>query len=58
MASAAALYGGHLLISVAFGPTLALVRSAALLVVWASTAVILARVDHAFVNVFETATRA
>jgi hypothetical protein len=54
-AFAATLYGMHLTLSVAFGPTRAFLGSAVLVAVWASTAVILARVDHAFVSFFETA---
>jgi hypothetical protein len=54
-AFAAALYATHLLLSVAFGPGRALLASAVLVAVWASTVVILARVDHAFLNFFEPA---
>ena len=51
---AAAEYGMHLGLNVAFGPTRALVAGAVLAAVWASTVVILTRLDHAFVNIFET----
>jgi hypothetical protein len=43
-------------LTVAFGPTRALMASAVHVAVWTSTAVILARVDHAFISFFETAT--
>ena len=52
---AAAEYGLHLLARAAFGPSRALLAGAVLLAVWASTAGILARVDHAFTHFFETA---
>jgi hypothetical protein len=54
-AFAAALYGTHLVLSVAFGPARALAASAVLVAVWSSTDMILARVDHAFVRLFEPA---
>jgi hypothetical protein len=52
-AFAAALYGTHLILSVAFGPARALAASAVLVAVWSTTDMILARVDHAFVRLFE-----
>ena len=55
---AAAMFGTHLLRSVAFGPSRDLLTSAVLVAVWASTLLILSRVDHAFVNVFQTAKKA
>jgi hypothetical protein len=54
-AFAAALYGTHLILSVAFGPARALAASAVLVAVWSTTDMILARVDHAFVRLFEPA---
>jgi hypothetical protein len=51
---AAAEYGIHLVRSVAFSPSRALVAGAVLLTVCASTVVILARVDHMFGNLLET----
>jgi hypothetical protein len=54
-AFAGAIYGTHLMLSVAFGATRALASSAVLVAVWSSTGVILARVDHAFGRFFELA---
>ncbi len=51
---AAVEYGMHLRLGVAFGPSRALAAGAVLVVVWASTMVILTRLDQAFVNIFET----
>jgi hypothetical protein len=44
----ATLYGTHLLMSVAFGAGRAMLSSAGLVLVWSSTAAILARFEHAF----------
>jgi hypothetical protein len=49
---AAALYVNHRGVSVAFGPSRALLASAVLVAVWSSTVVILNRVDRAFVSLF------
>jgi hypothetical protein len=49
---AAALYVNHRGVSVAFGPSRALLASAVLVAVWSSTVVILNRVDRAFVSRF------
>jgi hypothetical protein len=51
-AFAAAVFGTHLLRSVAFGPGRDLVTSAVLVAVWGSTLLILARLDRAFVTFF------
>jgi hypothetical protein len=51
---AACLYATHSMVSVAFGPSRALATSGVLVAVWASTVVILTRVDHVFVNLFNT----
>lgn len=56
-AFAAAVFGTHLRLRVAFGPSRDLLTSAVLVAVWASTLLILSRVDHAFVNCFEMAKR-
>jgi hypothetical protein len=56
-AFAAALYIDHLVLSVAFGPSRALVAGAVLVAVWSSTVVILNRVDRAFVSLFGPADR-
>jgi hypothetical protein len=53
-AFAATLYINHLGLSVAFGPGRALAGSAALVAVWSSTVVILARFDAAFMRRFES----
>ncbi len=52
-AFAAALYVNHALLSVAFGPSRALIAGAILGTVWSSTAAILNRVDHAFGSILE-----
>jgi hypothetical protein len=57
-AFAAAVFGTHLLRRVAFGPSRDLLTSAVLVAVWASTLLILSRVDHAFGNVFDPAKKA
>lgn len=49
-AFAAWVFGKHLLFSVAFGPSRDLLTSAVLVTVWASTLLILARLDRAFVT--------
>lgn len=54
-AFAAALYLNHLGLRVAFGPARALMASAVLVSVWASTLGILTRVDRTFVEWFEPA---
>jgi hypothetical protein len=54
---AVALYVNHLGLSVAFGPGRALLASAALVVVWSSTVVILNGADRAFMGLFEPAHR-
>lgn len=56
-AFAAAEYAVHASIRATFGPSRALLASAVQLPVWASTLVILARVDRAFSDMFETADR-
>jgi len=56
-AFAAAEYAMHVTLSVVFGPARALLAGAIQLPVWASTLVILARIDRAFVNAFQTASR-
>jgi hypothetical protein len=56
-AFAAAEYLLHAKISVPFGPVRALLAGAIQIPVWASTLVILARVDRAFSHIFETAHR-
>ena len=55
-AFAAALYVNHYLLHVTFGPVKALRAGAVLTAVWTSTVVILARVDHVFLRVFDTTT--
>jgi hypothetical protein len=52
-----AQYGTHLMRSVAFGPGRAALASAVLVAVWSSTVMILTRFDHAFTNLFETASK-
>src|SRR5262245_11097822 len=54
---AAAEYAAHATIRARFGAERALLASAIQLPVWASTLVILARVDRAFADAFETADR-
>jgi hypothetical protein len=54
-AFAAVLYVNHVVLSVAFGPTRALLASAVLVAVWSSTSLILNHVDHLFVVLFEPA---
>jgi hypothetical protein len=56
-AFAAALYVNHLLLSVRFGPSRALIAGAILCAVWSSTVVILHHVDRAFARVFDPAQR-
>jgi hypothetical protein len=51
-AFAATVFGTHLLRSVALRPSRDLLSSAVLVAVWASTPLILSRVDHAFVQLF------
>jgi hypothetical protein len=53
-AFAAFLYGTHLILSVTFGPSRAIASGAVMVAVWSSTAMILARFDHAFGCIFET----
>jgi len=57
-AFAATVFGTHLLLRVALRPSRDLLSSAVLVAVWASTLLILSRVDHAFVNVFQTVKKA
>jgi hypothetical protein len=54
-AFAGAMYGTHLMVSVAFGAARSLVAAAVLVAVWSSTGTILARMDHAFIRFFEFA---
>jgi hypothetical protein len=54
---AALMYAGHLAGGVAFSPARALLASGALLAVWTSTVAILSRLDHAFLDAFNTAER-
>jgi hypothetical protein len=49
---AVAIYGIHQAVSVAVGPERALVTSAVLIAIWASTVTILSRFDHAFGHLF------
>jgi len=53
VAFAAAEYGIHVALSVSLPPSRAAAAGAILLVVWASTIVILTYADHAFVHVFD-----
>jgi len=57
-AFAATVFGTHLLLRVALRPSRDLLSSAVLVAVWASTLLILSRIDHAFINVFQTAKKA
>jgi hypothetical protein len=52
-AFASTLYVNHLLLSVAFGPSRALMAGSILWAVWSSTVAILSRLDRAFGSVFE-----
>lgn len=52
-AFAAALYVNHVLLSVAFGPSRALIAGTILGAVWSSTVAILSRLDRAFGSIFE-----
>jgi hypothetical protein len=52
-AFAAALYAVHFTIHIAFGPTRALLAGAVLVAVWTSTVLILTRLEHVFINLFE-----
>jgi hypothetical protein len=54
-AFAAVEYGIHLMVRVALAPSRAMLASAVLVAVWASTVLILTRVDHAFVHFFDIA---
>jgi hypothetical protein len=56
-AFAAAQYALHATMRVALGPARAVLAGAIQLPVWASTVVILARIDRAFMDVFNTAER-
>jgi hypothetical protein len=54
---AVAEYAMHFMLSVAFGPSRAVLASAVLIAVWSTTVMILGRLDHAFSDIVELSNR-